>query len=108
MSEVMRAAMDILYSNTDLGGLEAVYFPPGSTIGIDCHVMDEPAETLSVLGAHQASQTSRIVSVRFPQQYDVTPEQHGHLEIGSQRYRIVHPEPADDLKITWRLDMERV
>lgn len=106
MSEVMRAAMDILYANTDLGGLEAVYFPPGSTIGIDCHVMDEPAETLSVLGAHAASQTSRIVSVRFPG--NTVPAQNGLLAIGSQTYRIVIPEPADDLRVTWRLDMEQV
>lgn len=106
MSEVMRAAMDILYANTDLGGLAAVYFPPGSTTGVDCYVMDEPAETLSVMGSHAASQASRVVSVRFPR--DTVPVQNGTLAIGGETYRIVIPEPADDLKITWRLDMERV
>jgi hypothetical protein len=106
MSEVMRAAMDVLYANADLGGLPATYFPPGSTIGVDCHVMDEPAETLSVLGAHAASQTSRIVSVRFPD--GTVPVQNGIMAIGSRNYRIVAPEPGDDLHITYRLDMEQV
>jgi hypothetical protein len=103
MSEVMRAAMDILYSSPDIGGLAATYVPPGGTVGVACHVLDEPAESLTMMGTHSAGQSARIVSVRFPGA--TVPVQNGVLTIGTQSYRIVHPEP-DDLRVTYRLDLE--
>jgi hypothetical protein len=106
MADVMGLAMDLLFANVDIGGQEATYFAPNSTVGVECHVLDEPAETLTEFGGgRQVSQRSRIVSVRFPSGSGVVPVREGRMSIGSASYRIVHPE-SEDRGITYLLDME--
>ena len=106
MSEAEEQAMDILFANVDIGGQEATYFAPNSTIGMDCHVLDEPVSTVTDMGGgRQVTQRTRIVSARFPTGSGVIPVRNGRLVIGVDSYRIVTPE-TEDRGVTWLLDME--
>lgn len=106
MNDVVQQAMDILFSNPDIGGQEATYFAPNSTVGIGCYVLDEPTDNLTDLGAgRQVAQRSRIVSVRFPRGSGIIPVRDGRMAIGSDSYRIRHPE-SEDRGVTYLLDVE--
>jgi hypothetical protein len=106
MVDAAGQAMDLLFANPDIGGQEATYFAPNSTIGVTCHVLDEPAETLTEFGGgRQVSQRSRVVSVRFPSDSGVVPVRDGRMSIDSASYRVVHPE-TENKGITYLLDME--
>jgi hypothetical protein len=106
MSEIEEESMDLLFAEPDIGGLEATYFAPNSTIGVNCHVLDEPVSTVSDIGGgRQVVQRARIVSARFPRGSGVTPMRDGRLVIGTDSYRVVTPD-TEDRGVTWLLDME--